>query len=911
MNSRLLLYTWHDVDVVLKSAMDSRRLPANWVGFDVSPVALVIQIGDTPASGTEDSAWAALTELFSARASRERNAILLEANPGQERLLDVHFEYIPGITRTPRPARPLFQGPPLSEDDVLEHQLPSVPVVAFYSYKGGVGRTLSMLGMARTLVLRDLEAGFTPRPLLIVDADYEAPGLTWLAQQDGRFQEFSMQDALALVHGAADWKAEALPLIAERVKSETLRLPVGGRVTEHFFLPAFRSQAQLLTPPVRPDQLLRGPGRRWIMADLLSALGQILGASAVLVDCRAGISELSAPVLLDPRVKRVIVTSTSLQSVEGTTLILRELRRKIPATIPDVDSSLMITMVPTDPRFRLGESVRETLIRVWLDAGSNDDSDQSELMSEPLPVLELPFSNELVHLSDLVDIDNKLTRAGHEPSLRMLAEKILPIRVPSQVAVPVSQDESWATLNTLADFCHRQEYAESSQTGAFLRTVPLKSLARKFSSEPPRAVVMGAKGAGKTFTYLQLVREGDWRTFVRSMGVDSTGICTHPVMPLVRPRHLDLDTVEMITNSWSKVHELLGTSSTLTPDGVAERLQGHVTGGLTDEIGWRDFWLQMMAQTAGIADGIPDPLLALQDKLEKANRYLTFTVDGLEDWLPGAQTEKVQQAAILGLCLSVLEKLIGLPNRRVGLVVFIRKDLPQAVLKQNFGQFERLHEAYELRWSIDEAQRLVLWAVKQAGVDKTLWRQGLPDDLSAYVGPELEERLLPLWGLKLGTDTGNEAYSTNWVVSALSDFHGRILARDLVRFLHHAAQGSKTTENQRKSDRLLQIAAVKGAIRPCGEKRIDDIKQEIPALAKTLDEIRAAPESLRRMPFTWDTFGLSSEQVQLLMSQGVVYEEEGKLYTPEIYRQGLRLGLATGARPKVITLMRRALNQRG
>lgn len=57
----------------------------------------------------------------------------------------------------------------------------------------------------------------------------------------------------------------------------------------------------------------------------------------------------------------------------------------------------------------------------------------------------------------------------------------------------------------------------------------------------------------------------------------------------------------------------------------------------------------------------------------------------------------------------------------------------------------------------------------------------------------------------------------------------------------------------------------------------------------------------------YDTFGLSSRELELLREQGIVYEEEGRLYTPEIYRLGLGLGLMSGAPPEVVTLMRKAL----
>ena len=54
-------------------------------------------------------------------------------------------------------------------------------------------------------------------------------------------------------------------------------------------------------------------------------LGKRLNVSAVLVDLRAGVSEFSAPLLFDPRVKKYLVTSTSYQSVKGTELLIQEL----------------------------------------------------------------------------------------------------------------------------------------------------------------------------------------------------------------------------------------------------------------------------------------------------------------------------------------------------------------------------------------------------------------------------------------------------------------------------------------------------------------------------------------------------------------------------------------------------------
>ena len=49
-----------------------------------------------------------------------------------------------------------------------------------------------------------------------------------------------------------------------------------------------------------------------------------------LVDLRAGLSEFSAPLLFDPRVKKYLVTSTSYQSVKGTEILLNQLSKGLP-----------------------------------------------------------------------------------------------------------------------------------------------------------------------------------------------------------------------------------------------------------------------------------------------------------------------------------------------------------------------------------------------------------------------------------------------------------------------------------------------------------------------------------------------------------------------------------------------------
>jgi len=58
--------------------------------------------------------------------------------------------------------------------------------------------------------------------------------------------------------------------------------------------------------------------------------------------------------------------------------------------------------------------------------------------------------------------------------------------------------------------CQKVQFAEQIDTDEMLATEPLRNLGKQFSAELPNAVSVGAKGAGKTFTFLQVCRSKTW-----------------------------------------------------------------------------------------------------------------------------------------------------------------------------------------------------------------------------------------------------------------------------------------------------------------------------------------------------------------------------------------------------------------
>ena len=132
-------------------------------------------------------------------------------------------------------------------------------------------------------------------------------------------------------------------------------------------------------------------------------------------------------------------------------------------------------------------------------------------------------------------------------------------------------------------------------------------------------------------------------------------------------------------------------------------------------------------------------------------------------------------------------------------------------IKQNAAQLMAKYNPYALNWSDEESLRLVAWILRRI---KKLTTQ-----------PELIDELIPLWGRKLGHENSHEARAAEWVIAALSDLKGQIQARDLIRFLHLAAQGSERNQ-WRPPPRTIRNHVVA----PCGGEKIKEIEIENPTL---------------------------------------------------------------------------------
>ncbi|HSN97535.1 MAG TPA: hypothetical protein VLS89_04520, partial [Candidatus Nanopelagicales bacterium] len=572
------LYTWRDVERLLR---EEEEPP--WVSASADLEAL--RVGCAP--GQRQAVQDRLAAIFGPRLS-ETGELPLESTPDNPRRLRLEIDDSDeDVSPRPRIVRPLW--PDAERAPAAVSPLPggSPTIAAFYSYKGGVGRTTTLLGTLGALL--NLQRAVKT---LVVDADLEAPGLT--LDLSGLPDRFCLFDFLALVHDAEDWH-DVIPLAAAKLKRNRHDLESLHGLTSFFFLPAYRAPEQLFAHPVNFEQVLRGRSRAHVIAEIFAALGEAVGAEVVLIDLRAGVTELSSPLLLDPRVQTVLVTSCNRQAHEGTLQVLERMRaRARPETSPEV----VLSMIPHElPVEAIGELTGALKSAIPIAPG-----DEAEEAARP-NVHELKFAQELIHYRSVAELLQQ--RAPGTDLGKTVGPALADLLVRREIATSPAAKSQEAlptqSLEAVAREAEKLEYAEGNAESGLLVTPALAALVELFPEGLPAAVVLGAKGAGKTFAWGQMVLARDWPGFARLVNRAEAArkLPESVIFPLLRPLNINSDALRWRVDEAEKaVWKALGTEGRMSDGDLRAHLARPLAPG-EDEL---QFWSSRVAARLGLPE---------------------------------------------------------------------------------------------------------------------------------------------------------------------------------------------------------------------------------------------------------------------------------------------------------------------
>lgn len=770
-------------------------------------------------------------------------------------------------------------------DPAKEGTLPGARILAFHSYKGGVGRTLSLLSL-----LRECSIQYPDKKILVIDADVEAPGLTWLMEGKGA-AEISYLDVLDLMQ-FENVSDDMIGKMAELAESFTMEISTDRGRKEHFFIPVYRDKKRVMGHFSTPEKILLTQENPFFVTDVLSKLGGALGAELILIDLRTGITEYSAPFLLDPRVEKYYVTSTSLQSIRGMNQILEQVCERTGESLSH--SRILLTMIPS---VMTEEQIGEIEDRL-LESVERTEEGQSGVISETVLrkdyIVEIPFEESLIHLDDFASICGLLPGKQLTASMGKLASELF---LGEKKGWHFAEEETREYLKKLFEISRDEVTAEGNSQANMLVTDSIREMGKSFRRTLPRIVVGGAKGAGKTYIFKQLLECGTWEQFKRLTGAnggeDADDGIVIPLLSTLNNRQFR----EGIRNCERRIETRLGlrARSGFTDANFMDSRRILEERKNFSSMQWLDWWKGLLQN---FADPAFESLEQLDEFLESKQERVLFIADGLEDLFKDSQSEKDGnwKEAVKALCQFLINEIDNLKHGNIGLMIFARKDLLSDAIETNYEQFRNLYIRFELNWNQTEALRLALWLAAKAcpklasGIDVT----SAPRD-------SLVERLTGLWGIKLGKPDSKEAYSDRWILAALSDFTGQLQARDIVRFLKYSTESwnrAKITLH----DRLIMPAEVKAAIEPCSSEKLDEMKAEMKGIYEILQKVQEMNVK-KSLPMTADQILLTGDEISRLEEQGYLKVSDKKYYLPEIIRQALGFRYERGARPKVLSLL--------
>jgi len=300
--------------------------------------------------------------------------------------------------------RGFWLGGPIEPPWLSPEQLELPPIVAFYSFKGGVGRTTALASFA-------VQRAWNGDRVVVVDLDLEAPGAgVLLSPGEGLpgarwgVVDYLLERPLFEEVDLRDYYHACPCYIGSPVQGEAILVVPAGRLDENYLTKLARID---LEPPP-PDEI--HPLRR-----LLEQVKDELDPRWILLDCRAGLSEAAGFVLSGLAHLYVLFGAPSEQSWQGLEVVLERLGAEhIRRQQPQAECLLVQAMVPAhldtaaSAKSQFETEARDRFTKLYYAADPEDpeedrfwyvrDIDSQDAPHVPIPV---PYKEALAFIGSL------------------------------------------------------------------------------------------------------------------------------------------------------------------------------------------------------------------------------------------------------------------------------------------------------------------------------------------------------------------------------------------------------------------------------------------------------------------------------------------------------------------------------
>lgn len=718
-------------------------------------------------------------------------------------------------------------------------------IITFYSYKGGVGRTT-------TLVLTALQLARFGKKVFVLDLDIEAPGVsTLLRPEDDIFPSFGCLDFLIESH---NFKNSINTLdIDDYVYSVTDKKLVGLSGGEVFVMQAANLQDN---PDNYYEKLSRVDFNMPHYSEEINPVDLMLKMinnryipDYVLIDSRAGIHDVGGMALLKYSKLAFLAFYGNEQNMFGLDFVLRRL---VQNNTPFI---LLNTPVPVSEEE--AQEVRDIYINKAfnvlneLNYYENDIPEYDDVNAEHVP-LEIKYDVETTMLNNNKKIETVLNKAGADNFYKRLAELISSDDSENK-SIPVEGNIEMilkAVSNVFPGVTPSAENEFEFIDDLTKRFYPLKE--HRFIFDKNKFLVTGSKGSGKTALFSVLKHEIYAKELAKYVNepienVNSTiwitGLDIQHTFPskdnfnsIASFKDLNLFRVYWQCLLIRVLNKKITECGIFVDLDISEILECKLS-----------LLYEIIKRQPRLGEKISDLLSDLDIELEKKHEIVIVTYDALDSLLEKSFRGNMI-AALIGMWFDYLPRFNYIRSK-----IFLREDIFRFEIADGVTDKVKLKNyTATLGWEYDYLLAMVWKRVVQYDstvsdyINQILKKNGysLPfySDLIGYVpipNSEINREIInQLIGEKMGK--GNKAYTYNWIKYRLSDTNDNIVPRSIIKLFSVAAQQElESGENLNiKSDNIIKPKSLQYSIEEVSKDRLTDLQEEYVEYSNFFNEMK-------------------------------------------------------------------------
>ncbi len=772
-------------------------------------------------------------------------------------------------------------------------------LVSFYSFKGGVGRTTTMMMAA-------IGAARRGKKVVVLDFDLEAPGVS----------SFFPEESLSQ-YGILDFLVES-NVYQEEINIDEYLYPVGEycRVNQYggdiYILPAVGTTAQndveiYRRNLMRFDMDVPAYEEEETPIDmLLSKIDSFLKPDYIFIDTRSGIHQIGGITLTRYSDLALLFFYGSKQNIDGMQMTLPILKSsgtpfllinsKVPVneSLAQIEKKMFIegayqALSKCDEEYQENEilledeSAEHYPIHITYNAGLEVISSTEQLL-KGYEEQEAEYGRIVNVIEDT--LQNDFVNAGVEPDTNQTKEIVEAFaRIMSGLETAAAEDEFATDIDLQNNF------------------YPLKSYT--FIFDHRKFLILGQKGVGKTALFSALKNNEYAKALAKYLNV-STEKYEHTKWIVGTSQVTNyVDAFSCLKNEeqirgflyYETIRILLEDDSSLK-NLISDSPVGNMFYGENSINFYKDLSGEMAYQLKNVLEKI-------NQHYQKESIVVTIIYDAL-DRIVAAKNRGEFVSALIDMWYKNEAAMQNIRSK-----IFLRKDIYDREVNVS-DKVKLKNYSVTIAWDYDQLFAMI-WkrAISISDTVRSLYEKIALKQINevqglGYIPAEDEEdnkrMLSAIIGLKMGS--GNKASTYNWFKNRLSDTQGIIVPRSMIDIFAKAA--NKETKPQKEGNQ----ATGKSIIRPrcfedvlpeVSEKRVIDLKEEFQEYARFFDSLK---DTVQRSPVDEKTllealercdFLTPREEVLNLINIGVLRRYQRKTsdpiryHFPDIYLRGLGL----------------------